>query len=154
MLAELYRAFELGEDEIARRLDGDLKRTPCEILAGRSPTVAMQGLGTEWGRDLIASDLWTRWWIREAEACRAEGIVAINDSVRFPDEADAVRALGGVVIHLEGRSDLPADHVSETDTIEADATLGVDHPPVAVARAVLEAAGIILERRQGDGWRR
>ena len=84
-------------------------------LGGRTPTMAQQTLGTERGRDLIAPDLWLAAWDREARRRLAEGAPAIvNDSLRFENEAAAIRGLGGVVIRLDGRRDPRVEaHVSE-----------------------------------------
>lgn len=138
MMRALYEVFGLDCQTIQRKLDGDLKRVPCEVLGGRTPTYAMQTLGTEWGRNLIASDLWVRWWVKEAGDCAAIGLVPVNDSVRFTDEAVAVRKLGGVVVELVGRSDLSADHPSERG-VRADAVVTVAGEPPDVATAVLIA---------------
>ncbi|MBJ3776414.1 P-loop NTPase family protein [Acuticoccus mangrovi] len=139
MMQALYEAFGVDGETIRRKLDGDLKRVPCAVLGGRTPTYAMQTLGTEWGRNLIATDLWVRWWRREAADCVAAGLVPVNDSVRFAEEADAVHELGGVVVGLAGRGDLAADHASEHG-VPADATVTVAGAPADVAAAVLAVA--------------
>ena len=69
------------------------KAAPLAIFGGKSARHAMQTLGTEWGRQCIGPDFWCGAWA--AEAARHDLIVA--DDVRFPNEADRVRAMGGVV---------------------------------------------------------
>lgn len=138
MMRALYEAFGVDGGTIHRKLDGDLKRVPCAILGGRTPTLAMQTLGTEWGRNLIAADLWVRWWRGEAQDCIAAGLVPINDSVRFAEEVDAVHELGGIVVGLAGPSDLAADHASERG-VPADASVAVIGSPPDVAIAILDA---------------
>ena len=150
MMRALYEAFGVDAPTIHRKLDGDLKREPCDVLGGRTPTFAMQTLGTEWGRDLIAPNLWVRWWVNEANGCIAAGLVPVNDSVRFAEEADAVRELGGVVVGLVGRSDLAADHVSERG-IAADAVVTVATKPSDVAAAVLIACRDAIQYRHASG---
>lgn len=68
------------------------KQEPLTLLPG-SPTARflLQTLGTQWGRQIVADDLWLRVWILQAQ--RHEFVIA--DDVRFPNEAKAVTELGG-----------------------------------------------------------
>lgn len=75
--------------------DQDDKAKPLDVLCGKSARHAMQTLGTEWGRQCIGPDFWARAWCSVA-AQHPEGVVA--DDVRFPNEAEAIRSLGGLVI--------------------------------------------------------
>lgn len=146
MLRAFYEAAGLDAQEIARRIDGDLKRAPCPLLCGRSPTEAQQTLGTEWGRDLIGPDLWLGLWRRRAAHLLGCGFSVINDSVRFENEAAAIRALGGGVVRLDGRRDpaVPA-HVSEAG-VAADLTVdNLGGAPDRAARAILAALGTLAE---------
>lgn len=70
------------------------KEEPLDMLGGLSARKAMQLLGTEWGRNLIAPDVWSRAW--EASVNVSHG--AIADDLRFLNEAESVYRLGGVVI--------------------------------------------------------
>ncbi|MEM8575509.1 MAG: deoxynucleotide monophosphate kinase [Pseudomonadota bacterium] len=108
----------------AREIEGDLKQEPCNLLGGKTPRHAMQTLGTEWGRDLIDSDLWTNAWLRGLPSDRS----AVADDVRFPNEAALVRRLGGKVIEIV-RPDLepiPGEHPSETRDFGVDVTVAND----------------------------
>jgi len=93
----------VGELELA-------KETPIAWLDGVTPRRMLQTLGTEWGRDLVHSELWVRIALRKA----AMAVGAVVSDVRFPNEAQAIRGLGGVVIRLN-RSSATADdnHPSE-----------------------------------------
>jgi hypothetical protein len=64
----------------------EIKTTPRHIL---------QTLGTEFGRQCIHPDLWLICWRNQAEAELALGNNVVVDDVRFPNEADLVRSLGG-----------------------------------------------------------
>jgi hypothetical protein len=142
MLRAFYAAQGVAPDLVDRKVDGDLKRAPCPFLGGRTPTLAQQTLGTEWGRELIAPDLWLAAWDREARRRLAEGAPAIvNDSVRFENGAAAIRALGGRVIHLKGRRDprVEATHASESGVL-ADLVIDNSGPVPVTARAVVRAA--------------
>lgn len=74
------------------------KNTPVPFLDGRiTPRVLMQTLGTEWGRTLMP-DLWLRVWEHELDTGAA--VVTVPD-VRFDNEADMIRKLGGIIIHIQ-----------------------------------------------------
>ena len=68
----------------------------------------LRTLGTEWGRNCVHPDLWVQIW---------EQVISgptIADDLRFPNEAAAIRRLGGEVwcIHRPGASDT-SGHASE-----------------------------------------
>lgn len=90
-LKDMLRGLGLTE----RHIEGDLKEVPCGLLGGKTPRYAMQTLGTEWGRGLISPSLWADAWSSRAAAGRV-----VCDDCRFPNEADAVRRLGGVIIRV------------------------------------------------------
>jgi hypothetical protein len=100
----------------------------AEVADGRAltPRLALQTLGTEWGRHL-QSDIWTSYALRTANLLRdgmrgyspRQGLlvrdigppplVVITDG-RFKNEISAVREAGGVAIRIErGDSQLRAD---------------------------------------------
>jgi hypothetical protein len=104
-------------------IDGDRKELPCELLGGKTPRWAMQSLGTEWGRDLIARDL----WIRAFNAALAKvpaGVPVTVDDCRFPNEAEAVLAAGGIIVRIERPGAGTASvHSSEAHALPASRTL-------------------------------
>jgi hypothetical protein len=111
-LKNMLRALGCSEAEI----DGAKKQEPCDLFGGKTPRLAMQLLGTEWGRALYP-DIWVMAWYR---SLRSKRVVA--DDVRFPNEADAVRELGGIVIGLR-RGALVSEfdnHASEAMDFEPD----------------------------------
>lgn len=95
--------------------DSDLKEQPLDWLNGTSPRRMMQTLGTEWGRELIDPELWLKVARRQIEAAKRRGApgVVIPD-IRFDNEAEMVRQLGGTIVQLvrPGASTV-ADHPSE-----------------------------------------
>lgn len=105
------------------QIDGSEKETPCDLLGGKTPRHAMQTLGTEWGRDLITSDLWIRAW-QAAVAKVPAGTPIVIDDCRFPNEAEAVRAAGGILVRIDRPGAGTASvHVSEAHQLEAVTTL-------------------------------
>lgn len=122
MLRSLYRDAGLDTGEIERRIEGDLKEVPCEILCGKTPRQAMQSLGTEWGRICVHEDFWTRLWGTRARRHRR---VVVEDC-RFANEAQTVWRLRGVIVRVErpGMAAISASaHVSEAGGVDADMTV-------------------------------
>ena len=76
------------------------KSAPIEWLSlekNISLRYLLETLGTEWGRDLICSDLWTR--IAEKRYLESEAGLVIRD-VRFQNEVDWLDRLDGVLVHI------------------------------------------------------
>ena len=104
----------LGLDE--RHTDGDLKEVPSDILNGLTPRYAMQTIGTDWGRKMIGDSLWVNAWRNTLP----KGNIVVDD-VRFENEADAVRELGGLVVRLTRRDTLAVgSHESEKLDLQED----------------------------------
>lgn len=103
MLAVLLQANGMSSAMITRYLEGDLKEKLIPEL-GVTSRYAQITLGTEWGRQLINNDLWSNTWCRSVQ----DGESVMNDSVRFPNEADAIRKLGGIVIMIKRPGTKPA----------------------------------------------
>lgn len=106
-----------------REIDGDRKEQPCALLGGKTPRYAMQTLGTEWGRDLITQDLWIRAWQKAVDEL-SPGTPVVVDDCRFPNEAEAVRAAGGVIVRIERPGAGTASvHASEQQQIDVTMTI-------------------------------
>lgn len=71
---------------------------------GVSPRQMMQTLGTEWGRSCIHPDLWIMVAAGAVERQRKRGRNVVIDDVRFPNEAEMIRKLGGELwlVHRPG----------------------------------------------------
>lgn len=95
-------------------IEGQLKEVPSPLLCGKTPRHAMQSLGAAWGRDCIGPDLWRNVWYETAADVLDHGGRVVVDDLRFPNEHEAVRRLGGVVVALTGRSGPDVGgHISE-----------------------------------------
>ncbi len=127
-LKDMLRAIGLSEAQI----EGELKEEPCEWLHGATPRHAMQTLGTQWGRACIGPSFWIELWVRRVNQIIAEGGRVVVDDCRFPNEADEVRKLGGVVWRLVGRGGIAGSHESEAGCgrpdMEIRNTHGIDDP--------------------------
>lgn len=117
-MKDMMKALGLSE----REYDGDLKEVPCELLCGKTPRHAMQTIGTEWGRNLIDENLWVRNWRIRAQRLLDHDISVCVDDVRFANEVDVIRDMGGVLVRIDRAGSLMSLHSSE----RPDALL-VDH---------------------------
>lgn len=123
MLRTMLRDIGHTAEDVERYIEGDLKEKEVDGV-GVTARRLMVTLGTEWGRECIAKDLWIRLW--SARAAMFRNVVA--DDVRFPNEVDAIRERGGeiwqVVRPNVGRGD--GAHVSEMLEVEADRVIHND----------------------------
>lgn len=87
------------------------KETPIDWLDGMTPRHMLQTLGTEWGRDMIHSELWLRKCMRDIVDSTAPNIV-VSD-VRFDNEAKAIRESGGIILRIDRFGCGGDAHVSE-----------------------------------------
>lgn len=71
----------------------------------------LQRYGTESHRDIFGADFWVEQALRNYYY-EADGLTYITDC-RFVNEANAVKALGGYVIEVEGPNDNTGSHQSE-----------------------------------------
>lgn len=117
-------------------LDGDakVKEVPMEMFNGRTLREAMQTLGTEWGRAQFGDNFWVNMWMRNRPPTDT-----VCDDVRFPNEADMIRSLGGKVVRVlrpGAGSSVNATHASErVDLLQHDTViLNVGTPDDLVAR--------------------
>jgi hypothetical protein len=88
---------------------GAHKETPSALLGGKTPRWAMQSLGSEWGRTCIDANIWVRAWQQSLPS----GAVVVDD-MRFPNEAVAVKLVGGHIVKIE-RPGLQVDTSHESE---------------------------------------
>lgn len=145
MLAALLRYQGASESTINSMLEGALKEIPSALLGGRTPRFAMQTLGTEWGRDTMASDLWI-----DAASRRLSQFdrVAFTD-VRFPNEVAMIKARGGKVYRIErptNCNEASDNHVSEAhiDALEVDGAIFNQGPRSYFVDNVRQIFGALL----------
>ena len=89
MLIPMLKVLGYSDDEAYRlvRVDKQVVVPGAEV----SVRHMLRTLGTEWGRQCIHPDIWLRCW---QESIKPYDLVVVDD-VRFPNEADLVRNLGG-----------------------------------------------------------
>lgn len=93
----ILRSQGVDEATIEESIDGDLKEAPCPYLQHKSPRYVMQTLGTEWGREMLGDDIWVKAALNRASNSDVGTIIT---DVRFPNEAEAIREAGGVVVRV------------------------------------------------------
>lgn len=72
-----------------------VKDFPSDALNGKTPRYAMQTLGTEWGRKMLAQDLWINYLMR-----RSTGQRLVVPDIRFENEAQAILNNGGLILKV------------------------------------------------------
>lgn len=86
---------------------------------GMSPRTMLQKLGTEACRNIIDQNIWIKSLTRRLENVSDRLVNVVVTDVRFDNEADEIRKLGGTVVHVISSRDsnLPSDnqkHLSES----------------------------------------
>lgn len=110
MLAAFLYIHDYTDEMVYDALEGDLKESPCPPFGGRSPRYAMQTLGTEWGRNLMKDSFWTD----ALKHCAQGNERVVVTDVRFPNEVDAIREMGGSIFKVVRPGLKSTDsHVSE-----------------------------------------
>jgi dephospho-CoA kinase len=78
------------------------KTLPRFALGGKTGRYAMQTLATEWGRDLMHHDIWTRVMDHKLETYQKQnyqGVILVDD-VRFENEIKLLRLWNATLIHI------------------------------------------------------
>lgn len=145
MLRELLTTNGVSDEYITNR---DLKETEIPGL-GVSYRRMAQTLGTEWGRDCLGTDFWLNVAARRMADLRGRGCrnLVVSD-VRFANEAEWVRAQGGVVWLIDRPGVAPVQpHVTEQMEFEPDTVLPNHGSLDELSRAVVEACAALAEQR-------
>jgi hypothetical protein len=98
---------------VERYVDGDLKEIVIPELGVTSRSL-QQTLGTEWGRERVRPDLWVHLTRLKIQALLGDGCNVVVDDMRFSNELDLIRELGGEPVMIR-RPDVKyqGDHASE-----------------------------------------
>jgi hypothetical protein len=140
---------------VGERLTDVIPEVGWDYAKERLPEVRrlLQRLGTESIREYYGDDIWVNRGLKSAAA--VNGPVVITD-VRFPNEADAIKRAGGVLIRItrpDRDTSRDASHASEThiDTLPVDMVIANDAEIKDLwtkAEAVADAASRIAVRTQ------
>jgi hypothetical protein len=123
----LKAGFALEDHQI----DGPGRDEPQDRFGGFAVKDLLQTLSHKWGRVTVHSDIWVNEWKRRA--VRAQGIILADDLQR-PNEAAAVRAVGGIIVRITRPNFEPGqrDIVSSQARIAHDIEM-INHGPEKLA---------------------
>lgn len=93
MVVVLLRDLGVSADEATRLVYEDKHEEIPGIKA--SARHLLQTLGTEYGRGCVHPDVWLMCWRTSVQEHIRAGMHVVCDDVRFPNEANLVRQLGG-----------------------------------------------------------
>lgn len=86
------------QEYVYNRID-EIYTRPKEFIKDRK---LLQWIGTDWGRSTISDSIWIDLWKNDVSSFlnnTQEGVV-ICDDVRFDNEAEAVKTMGGLIIRV------------------------------------------------------
>lgn len=94
------------------------KEARPDALCGKSLREVYQSLGTDWGRNMVGGDIWIRAGRSRLEALMGDVLSdvirgVVIDDIRFDNEAQLVRAMGGVVVEITRPNTPQMAHASE-----------------------------------------
>jgi len=89
-----------------------------EELCGKTLREVYQSIGTDWGRNMVGQDIWIRAGKARLETLMGDvlcGVIrgVVIDDVRFDNEAELIRDMGGVVVEITRPNSIQMDHQSE-----------------------------------------
>lgn len=106
-LKDMLIALGLNEEDVSG--SPEQRSKPQPLLGGKSARQALRTLGTEWGRNMIASDIWSN-----AVRLRIERHLSIAnpppiviDDLRFPTDWSVVTAFGGKIFAIRRTGEMP-----------------------------------------------
>lgn len=126
--------------ELVDRFMNEAKEEPIPNL-GVSARHLLRTLGTEWGRDCVHPEVWNRCWRVSVQRHFNNGHHVVVDDLRFPNEAELIRQVGGQLWRLDrpdaptpegshrsdgGLDDITFDHVLTNDGTLLDLYAQVD----------------------------
>jgi len=118
MVMELLSYAGKDHIECLEMVYGNQKEVPSDALCGHTPRFAMQTLGTEWGRHIMAGDFWINVTKGAVQKYLAYNDNVVLDDIRFQNEIDMIHDLGGKVIQIKQTGmNQGSTHASEDQSI-------------------------------------
>ena len=111
----------------------------------------LEKLGTEFGRNCIASDIWLRLTDHRIRALRRVHPILVVSDVRFENEATMLREMGGIIFHLKPTWPSEAEQSSHSSTTPLadhpdDHTVLLHYGQIAAALdQIFQASGLITD---------
>ena len=100
-LREMIKCLGVDVDKIYSEFGGAGKSDPLPEFGGKSLRYMLQTLGTDWGRNMVSDSIWLDIVARKVKKNKDSGHLTVITDVRFDNEADAVKKMGGVVVQVE-----------------------------------------------------
>lgn len=107
---------------VSQLQDRRLKEKPISWLDSKTPRQLLQTLGTDWGREMVCSEVWIRSVAKRVERAADDGRDSVITDLRFDNEAAWIRSMGGEVWHVV--RDVPQDVACQADH---KSEAGVEH---------------------------
>jgi hypothetical protein len=124
------------------------KDTPCIEAYGQTPRDIMKAIG-KLGRD-VHPDFWVNVWLRNVANAHWFNDIIVDD-VRYPNEAAAIRGLGGWIINVTRPGVVQVDHETETQVIPWDMQIVNDGSHQDLINALLRVREVIFEKAPATG---
>lgn len=75
------------------------KQRQVQVAGGKTVRELLQSLGTEWGRNIVASDVWLDIAAKSITDKLTKGHVVVDD-IRFDNERELIKRLGGTLVRI------------------------------------------------------
>ena len=83
------------------------KELPVPMLGGKTTRHALQTIGTQWGRDMIDTNLWSNVTQARIRNAIVAGKNVVIDDCRFENEAIMLKTMGAVIVCVERDALMP-----------------------------------------------
>jgi len=93
-----------------------IKNEP-NYMFGKSIRYMAQTIGTEWGRNLIADDIWVQLAENSIRHSWRHGSNVANTDLRFENEAIRIKELGGYIVHIIRDANEHSERQNETGAV-------------------------------------
>lgn len=111
---------------------------------GWTPRQLAQSLGTDWGRNMVDSELWIKIAMNRAGRLMADGRNVVIDDLRFGNEWQAIKAAGGVCVYLSRKGHVVnVDHPSEGQLVGYPFDYVLQNVPDGVANVQAAIDGVM-----------
>lgn len=100
MARGLLNSMCFDTDMVERMVEGDLKD---EVIPGFETVTArhiLQTLGTDWGREAVDKDMWTKVAATKIDRLRKLEFRVVVDDLRFPNEYAALKKRGALMVRV------------------------------------------------------
>ena len=137
-IKDMLRAMGLTEHFVS---DPEGKQQPIPWLNGVSGRELMQTLGTSWGREMVADDVWLRAMNQRLIKYFSTDQTILIDDLRFDNEAEFIKRQGGYIISLTRDGiDYTNEHATETPISSDYLSLNdsIDAGNLTKAREIIE----------------